>query len=177
MYSNSNDALTMKFLRITLLAILCSLFYGCASTSNTNQPPSSDDRVSETANPIYCDNYLLYRMCASDIDSNGDVDVMYFEDTNEIFMIKEGINPTISDSQLTLHDCVQTMNSSMETLGDQLLMINEDTPALSKVGLKSKLMLQYARYLPKINSCGGNSAGYAMDDSQGEFGDEDFEDL
>ena len=38
-------------------------------------------------NAEYCDNFLIYDMCARDTNRDGIVEVVYFTDTREVFML------------------------------------------------------------------------------------------
>lgn len=157
------------FCPLCLLAIIG--MSGCSSTQTTPAP------LNQPSTSLYCDSYLIYRMCAMDIDKNGDVDFMYFEDTNEIFMISAEYNGERFENFI-YHECLQPMDDAIRNASSELLFINKSSGALKKTQLKTRLMLNYTRYLPDINHC-MNSHHIAEhsefnDDS---FGDEDYEDF
>lgn len=150
------------------VACLLALLTGCSSSSHK---PTAD---SQSAAVQYCDNYLIYRMCVRDLDQNGDADFMYFADTNEIFMLSPEHNgATFTD--YTYHECLQPMDEDLRHASSQLLYINEDSGALAITQLKTRLMLNYTRYLPKINRCMDNH--HYADNSDDTFGEEDFEEF
>ena len=153
-------------------ALITTLFLplflaGCANT------PDSDQVRQDPTTTEYCDNYLIYEMCVRDVDHNGDVDLMYFADTREIFML----SPEYKNAEFanfTRHECLQPMDDEMRAASSQLLYIQNDTSLLKKTQLKSRLLLNYTHYLPEISRCMHDSN---VADSSDDFGDEDFEEL
>ena len=161
----------MNTARLFALLNLVALLSACAGISH--QP---DSTLQSPVTDLYCDRYFSYQMCAKDSDGNGDVDYMYFQDTGEIFMHKEGIKEAFSTT-LAFHACAQTMNQAILNTSSKLLYINEETSLLKKTSLKSKLILDYASYLPKINQCNNVNQDYAFDSDSDDFGNEDYDDL
>lgn len=148
-----------------LVVLVAAWLSGC-STAPVSQAPTTAHRST------YCDSYLMYDMCVQDVDANGVADLMYFEDTLEVFMVSADFRNTLPNS-LSLHRCVQAMDSPLQKTSSQLLAMNADSGVLQKTRLKSQLMLEYMRYYTAINSCMNDQiAGHSGTDTS--FGDEDF---
>ena len=166
----SSPAHLQMYLRNTL-SLLCAtlLLVGCAGS-----PHTATSRVPQT--DAFCDNYLVYDMCVRDMDGNGEVDVMYFADTQEIFMLTEEYYHR-DIGEFTLHRCVQVMDASVQKASSELLYIDQETSTLQKAQVKSRLMLDYAKYYPRINRCMNSTNVVHLNNPESSFGDEDFEDL
>lgn len=156
-----------------LLTLLCASAILCGCTAATRSERSSPQTVDADT---YCDRYLAYDMCVRDLDGNGEVDVMYFADTREVFMLTEAYRRRdIQD--LTLHRCVQVMDDRVTQASSALLAIDDNTPSLQRAQVKSRLMLNYARYYPRIDRCMTGSQVVSLHESTESFGDEDFDEL
>ncbi len=152
-----------------LLGLAAWLLAGCAGT------PGADSKTPVT--DLYCTSYLVYSMCAHDLDSNGQVDLMYFEDSEEIFLLAEDFRDATFE-QYTRHECVQPMDQSLRETSSQLLFIDDDAGMLTKTRLKSRLLMSYTRYVPRINRCmhGEDVAdSHSAGSDEEAFGDRDFE--
>ncbi|WP_101756799.1 hypothetical protein [Oceanicoccus sp. KOV_DT_Chl] len=151
-----------------IFCCLCALLLSaCAGTSK--QPDQA------AANTLFCDNYFAYQMCAKDLDQNGDVDVMYFKDTRQIFMTKPDQQHLIPIGFIK-HPCIQVMDEELQQASNKMLQINEQTTALQRTKIKTMMILNSGRYIIKINSC--KDPDYAAHGNDNDsFGDEDFEDL
>ena len=75
-------------IRWCVLAILLSLA-GCASS-----PPGEQQ---STKGKTVCDSYIVLHMCVQDYVGDGIVDLIYFSDTNEIFMYKESQKEAVTN--------------------------------------------------------------------------------
>ncbi len=154
----------MKF-KSPVFAVLSLILVGCVSTS------TQDKQISQTPSKQYCDEYVGYFMCVQDTDEDGAVDLMYFTDTMDIFMIKSAYNGR-EYAGLIYHPCVQLMDQAMENISSELLYVNDQTSSIRKTAIRSRLMMNYMRYYTKINTCHNPELAEGDD-----FGDEDFEDL
>jgi hypothetical protein len=135
------------------LLLFVLLQAGCSSVSQ--QPEMEGNSllsvVSEWEDK-YCDSFMAYDMCAVDISHSGDVDMIYFEDTNEVFMVNPASDDTLW-SALPLHECVQSMDGNMQSASNDLLTITDDTGMLTKTKMKARLMLSYSKYMNEIRRC------------------------
>ena len=64
------------------LPFLFSLLQACSSTPGAS-PVASKSKV-------VCDSYIIMDMCVEDLVGDGTVDMVYFSDTDEIFMYQQG---------------------------------------------------------------------------------------
>lgn len=162
---------------------------------------SAQKAVTESS---YCDNYFVYQMCAQDINEDGQVDYMYFNDSKEIFMQSAELAARSArtpweqlniEAASGMHRCVQTMDNELQQAASALLTINEDTGAFTKTKIKTRLMLSYGRYMGDINRCHYSDDDMAIDEQNPqedsyadaefdseiidgqEFGDYDFADF
>ena len=103
-------------------------------------------------NAEYCDNFLIYDMCARDTDRDGVVEVVYFTDTREVFMYhpeSEGNYP----SDLGLHRCAMPMDEEVVTTTNRVFYVDDSTTFLEKQDIKGAMMLKYVAFLPEVTAC------------------------
>lgn len=116
---------------------------------------ASCSSLPEGARPVnaqYCDNFLIYDMCARDINRDGVVDVVYFTDTKEVFMYhpdREGNFP----SDLGVHRCVMPMDEEIVATTNRVFYVDESTPFLEKQDIKGAMMVKYVANLPEVTAC------------------------
>ena len=115
----------------------------CASTPMDTTVPVAN---------LYCDNFLIYDMCAQDIDGDGIVEWVYFEDTNEIFLVREGVEEPLP-TELAEHRCMQKMDDAIVHNTSQLFYISDDTNYIERADIKSALMFSYVGYMPRVMRC------------------------
>ena len=155
----------MKYLAFSLICLLLS---ACSSA-----PEKKPTVVAE-----YCDSYFIYTMCIKDLNADGKADLMYFNDSDEIFMVvPEFLNTPVAG--LVPHPCVQIMDEGLRKTSTDVLAAQVESTVLERAQIKSKLILHYTRYLPKISRChkpetNGSSQGESEED---DFGDEEFDDF
>ena len=103
-------------------------------------------------NAEYCDNFLIYDMCARDTDRDGIVEVVYFTDTREVFMYhpeSEGNYP----SDLGLHRCAMPMDEEVVATTNRVFYVDDSTTFLEKQDIKGAMMLKYVAFLPEVTAC------------------------
>lgn len=103
-------------------------------------------------NAQYCDNFLIYDMCARDVNRDGVVDVVYFTDTEEVFMYHpdtEGDFP----NDLGVHRCAMPMDEDIVTTTNRVFYVDESTPFLEKQDIKGAMMVKYVANLPEVTAC------------------------
>ena len=109
----------------------------------------------DSSNPVatlYCDNFLIYDMCAQDVDGDGIVEWVYFEDTNEIFLVRDGIDAPLP-TELAAHRCMQKMDDAIVQNTSQLFYISDETNYIERADIKSALMFSYVGYMPRVMRC------------------------
>ena len=157
----------MKFLSLCLI-VTALLISACS-----NQP-----RQSLASAPLeYCDSYFIYDMCIKDVNADGQADLMYFQDTDEIFMlVKEFFNDDFAG--LIRHKCLQEMDDGLRNTSTKVLAAQLESTVLERAQLKSQLILHYTRYLTKINRCfKPNDKNTSDQEAEEDFGDEEFDDF
>lgn len=103
-------------------------------------------------NAQYCDNFLIYDMCARDVNRDGVVDVVYFTDTKEVFMYhpdREGNFP----NDLGVHRCAMPMDEDIIATTNRVLYVDESTPFLEKQDIKGAMMVKYVANMPEVTAC------------------------
>lgn len=143
--------------------LLCSLaamvlMTACASTGTVEIP--------EPPGRLSCDTILIYEMCVQDVSGDGRVDLMYFSDTMEIFMYREGMENQVT-RVLPLHRCAVPMDVSTIEYSSQLLN-SQDLTLVAEMDVKGRLLVSYLAAKPAVDAC------YAENDMVSEsFGDEE----
>ena len=126
------------FLTLTLLIVVpaCTIdFFG-------TRPVSS----------LYCENFLIYDMCAQDLNGDGVVEYVYFEDTKNVFMYREGTDVDIP-TDLSLHPCAQLMDEELIATTSRVFYMNEETTYLERQDIRGAMMLKYVSYMPRVVTC------------------------
>ena len=103
-------------------------------------------------NAEYCDNFLIYDMCARDTNRDGVVEVVYFTDTREVFMYHpefEGNYP----SDLGLHRCAMPMDEEVVATTNRVFYLDDSTTFLEKQDIKGAMMIKYVAFLPEVTAC------------------------
>ena len=145
----------MSPLRLVPLIVLC-LFTLCLGACS-HQPQQE-----YAGNTVYCDRYLIYRMCAIDVSHNGQADFLYFEDSAQIFLFDpERVN--LVPANLTMHKCAQSMDEPLINATSRLLTVNDEMSFFERSEIKNKIFYHYIRYVPRINRC--NRAAGNQDES------------
>jgi len=106
----------------------------------------------QPVNSEYCDNFLVYDMCARDTSGNGIVDVVYFTDSLEVFMFSPGADEDIPED-LGVHRCAMPMDDELIATTSRLFFIDEDTSFLEKQDIRGSMLLKYVAYMPEVSAC------------------------
>lgn len=117
----------------------------CTSTPGDLRQPVS---------ALYCDNFLIYDMCAQDLDDDGTVELVYFADTNEVFLWREGADKSLPE-KLLMHRCAQQMDDDIINNTSELFFISDETNYIERADIKSALMFSYAVFMPQVIRCNG----------------------
>ena len=128
-----------RFLHFFFLFLLLT---SCSSLPDGARPVNAE----------YCDNFLIYDMCARDVNRDGVVDVVYFTDTKEVFMYhpdREGNLP----NDLGVHRCVMPMDEDIVATTNRVFYVDESTPFLEKQDIKGAMMVKYVANLPEVTAC------------------------
>ena len=129
----------MIFLRLTILGIFSTLLVACSNLDMEGLQPASH-------------NFLIYDMCARDTNRDGVVDYVYFTDTDEIFMFREGADRRFPED-LLVHECAQMMDEDLVATTSRLLFIDEETGYLERQDIRGAMMIKYIAYMPEVTAC------------------------
>ena len=141
--------------RVTVLFSAALALNGCSGINFANPP----------ANSLYCDNFLIYEMCARDSNRDGIVDYTYFQDSKEIFMYRERL-PRRIPSGLGVHRCARVMDEDLVATTSRVFYIEESTSLLEKTDIRGAMMIKYIAQLPEVTACNMRAdAALADDDS------------
>ena len=103
-------------------------------------------------NNVYCDNFLIYEMCAADMDNDGVVEHVYFADTLEVFLYRKGTKESIPD-RLDMHRCIRAMDEGLVATTNRVFGVTDDTAYQEKQDIRGAMMIKYFAYLPEITAC------------------------
>ena len=67
---------------------------------------------------------MIYTMCAEDLNRDGEVDLFFFEDDDQIFFYRKGYLRDIINSHL-FHPCMEEMSDDLVGLGSRLFLIKK----------------------------------------------------
>ena len=125
-----------------LTLVLLGLVSACRYTYDGERP----------SNALYCDNFLVYDMCASDTNRDGVVDLVYFTDSNEVFMYREGADRRIP-RHLSRHRCAQLMDEDLVATTSRLFFINDETSMMERTDIRGAMLIKYIAYMPEVSAC------------------------
>ena len=111
-------------------------------------------RVASTTatNNVYCDNFLIYEMCAEDLNNDGIVEHVYFLDTLEVFLFRKGAKQSIPD-HLSMHRCIRVMDEALVATTNRVFEVTDETSYLEKQDIRGAMMIRYFAHLPEITAC------------------------
>ena len=91
-------------------------------------------------------------MCAEDLDNDGIVEYVYFADTVEVFLYRQGARDSIPD-RLHMHRCIRVMDKGLVETTNRVFEVTNDTSYLEKQDIRGAMMIKYFAYLPEITAC------------------------
>lgn len=100
---------------------------------------------------LRCERFFVYSLCVSDLDRDGRVDFMYFDDSREIFMYADEERAAL-DGLLPFHDCAIPMSTSTREYSSALLY-GSDLPLSERLALKGRLLRNYRDAQPAVEAC------------------------
>lgn len=106
----------------------------------------------QPVNTEYCDNFLVYDMCARDTSGNGIVDFVYFTDSLEVFMFRPGADENIP-SDLGRHRCAMPMDEELMSTTSRLFFIDDSTSFIERQDIRGAMFLKYVAYMPEVSAC------------------------
>lgn len=128
------------------------LLAGCSST----QPVTPG----QAQGKIVCDSYLVLDMCVRDLQGDGSVDLIYFSDTNEIFMYQDGMKHEVGQV-MPFHRCAVPLDTGMQATTDRILH-RQDMSLGEELSIARELIANYVAAKPEIDAC---NARYERNDT------------
>ena len=101
---------------------------------------------------VYCDNFLVYDMCAQDLDGDGVVEYVYFEDSLDVFMFRAGADQEIPEEH-GLHRCALPMDESLVATTSRVFQVTDETSYIEKQDIRGAMMIKYIAYMPGVTAC------------------------
>lgn len=129
-------------MRNLLLLLLLSSLSACGVWEGGDRP----------VNAVFCDNFLVYKMCARDMNRDGVVEFVYFEESEEVFMWREGARDTIPDD-MVMHQCARVMDEDLVVTTSRVFYVDDDTPFLERTDIRGAMMIKYMAKLPEVAAC------------------------
>lgn len=132
----------MVKMRCLLLAMLVSI-------SACSLDPVVDQ--SSAVGRTICDSYIVLDMCVQDIVGDKQVDMIYFTDTKEIFMYREGMKEQVGEL-MSFHRCAVPLSTEMQATTNRIL----DRANLSftqELAITKDLLANYLAARPAIKAC------------------------
>lgn len=134
-----------------LLPILALWLSSCSST------PTPEDVVDPFVDPFVeqgnevCDTYIVLDMCVRDLVGDGTVDMIYFTDTREIFMYREGMKETVG-AVMPFHQCAVALSTGMQATTNRILN-RENLTLTEELGITKDLISNYFAAKSEIDAC------------------------
>ena len=101
---------------------------------------------------LYCDNFLLYTLCARDMNQDGIVDFVYFEESEEVFMWREGARDDVP-ADMKFHQCAEVMDAELVATTNRVFFVDDDTSYLERQDIRGGMMIKYITRLPRVAAC------------------------
>ena len=152
-----------KKIRLILPGVV-ALLVGCASTpENASQ---------QTKGKTVCDSYLILSMCVQDLHGDGTVDMVFFTDTNEVFMYQDGKQDAVAEV-MPFHRCAVPLDEGMKATTNRILN-RGDLSLGEEMSITRELISNYVAAKPGIDACNAQFEDAAGGDMQ--LDDEFFQD-
>lgn len=156
----------MRLILIGVVAILA----GCASTPDNVHQQAKGKTV--------CDSYLILSMCVQDLHGDGTVDMVYFTDTNEVFMYQDGKQDSVAEV-MPFHRCSVPLNEGMQATTNRIL--NRSNLSLrEEMSITKELISNYVAAKPTIDACNAefedDTVGNTQQDSEFSLYEADWDD-
>ena len=130
--------------RLSVLALL--FLVGCSSTG-----PIRDGK-----GVTICDSYVIFDMCVRDLTGDNTVDMVYFSDTNEIFMYQAGRKDLVGEV-MAFHQCAVPLNEGMQATTNRILD-RENLSLSEEIAITKGLVSNYMAAKPRIDACNASFA-------------------
>ena len=129
---------------IRVLTLLTALLIAGCAVDPVIEPESTHGR-------IVCDTYLILDMCVRDLIGDGTTDMVYFTDTNEIFMYQQGRKSAVAEV-MPFHRCAVPLGEDMQKTTNRILLRGQ-LSLTEELAITRDLMLNYMAAKPEIDAC------------------------
>lgn len=147
-------------------AALVVVLAGCVSNAPRRNPEHSSART-------VCDSYIILSMCVEDVVGDNTVDLVYFTDTNEVFMYQEGRRDVVPE-HMAFHRCAVPLNEGMQATTNRILQ-RENLSLTEEIDITRLLIANYAAAKPTIDACNAKFEDGAAGDADPEDTFSDYE--
>jgi hypothetical protein len=137
------NKLPMMSIRLALVPLSLLSYTACGFLGGTGVYPETS---------LYCDNFLIYKLCARDMNNDGVVEFVYFQESEEVFMWRPGARDEIPP-EMKIHKCAQPMEDSLAAITSRVFFVNEDTSFIERQDIKGAMMIKYMAKLPGVTTC------------------------
>jgi hypothetical protein len=144
-----------KKIRLFLLGLV-AILVGCASTP--------DNAFQQAKGKTVCDSYLILSMCVQDLHGDGTVDMIYFTDTNEVFMYQDGKQDSVAEV-MPFHRCAVPLGEGMQATSNRILN-RSDLSLGEEISITRELISNYVAAKPTIDACNAQFEDAAVDNMQ-----------
>ncbi len=132
----------MKTLSSSLTLALVFSVNACSLNGFAERPDAS----------LYCDKFLICDLCAQDLNRDGVVEYVYFPDSLDVFMYREGAESNIPRN-LAMHRCALLMDEDLVATTSRVFYMDEATTFLEKQDIRGAMMIKYIAYIPEVAAC------------------------
>ncbi|MEH6592784.1 MAG: hypothetical protein V7746_21130 [Halioglobus sp.] len=145
-----------------LLYLSSAIFLAGCGTGPVKEPETTQGR-------IVCDSYIILDMCVRDLTADGQVDMIYFTDTEEIFMYRTGMKEAVGGI-MPFHQCAVPLSSQMQATTNRILL-RGDLSLSEELGITKDLISSYMAAKPEIDACNAqhNKQKGVVDNTEEEF--------
>ena len=126
-----------------MLMAVALILVGCAQTPSMSPQQSAGKTV--------CDTYLIQSMCVQDLQDDGVVDLIYFTDSEEIFMYQSGKKDVVA-GVMPFHRCAVPLDAGMQATTNRILN-REDLSLTEELSITMELITNYLAAKPSIDAC------------------------
>ena len=119
---------------------------------------------------LVCDTWFIYELCAQDYTGDGQLDLLYFDDTKEILMYRMGTRELVQEV-LPLHVCARAMEQTTVDAGTKMLYAGPEISFIELLGYKRTLAADYLAAQDEVRAC--NKAN-GIDAPLGDPAEDDF---
>ena len=116
---------------------------GCSVTPENASPQAKGKTI--------CDTYLILSMCVEDFHGDDTVDIIYFTDTNEVFMYQEGRRESVTGIR-PFHRCAVPLDEGMQATTNRILNRSE-LSLTEELSITRELIANYIAAKPEIDAC------------------------